>query len=204
VFSSDTIATTTGALNTQWYKTLAKGASGWTAPTSTTAGTTILTDNGTSNPFLNATTSGAGRAYALLNDPANGVKAVYVDSAGSLTTIAGTPLSTASRGGFGTLSVDSLGNIHCVYGTIDSTDAVFAAGFAYYNGTSWTNTAASSAVNTLNITGVWGWSWGAAAIRVNGDALPQTATGTVVGGSIYDSPVALAPYYAPRNIYIMP
>lgn len=185
VFSGDLLNNTGTSSSAVWYKRLAKSGSSWTAPTANTAGTTIVSEDASTIPALMSvrTGPGLGRAYVMVGTPTSGVKLYYLSS-GSLTTVSGSPISTAHRGGFGTFSVDGSGNIYVIACTMGVNDATPAAYESSFNGTTWTTTTDTGA-DTVGVSGC-AWSLGVAAIQDRGSSMAQTQT-AAYAASIFSS-----------------
>jgi len=191
VYSGDTLAvTTTGTLNDCWYKQLTKGASGWTAPTATVAGTAFATDNGTTVPCVMGVFTGTSRAYVMYTSPANGVKISYLDSAGALNTISASPLSTANRGGFGALTVDASNNIQAIFNTEGVSGSLNPVNrFAYYDNTqgAWTININGTAIADIITMVGFGQSSACFAAQIVGNSVAQSVTGVVNVAGIFDA-----------------
>ncbi len=195
-FAGDTLNNTGTGVVATWYKQLAKGASGWTAPTSTTVGTTIVDDDGTTIPNICDVYSTTQGAYIMAMTPTQGVKFWYLDSSAVLNEVPGSPLPTQHRGGFGTFSVDSSGRIMCMYTTLGVNDVTPIAQAAQYDLNTWKVFPARTGTDVMSYSGAIPWAYGIAGLVINGSSVSQIHTGTVEVASI----VQVGPYITSQPV----
>lgn len=178
MFTGDLFNNTGTSSSATWYKQIARSGSYWTAPTPTTAGTTIVSENASTIPTLMsvATAIGLGRAYVMVSDPNKGVKFYYLSS-GTLTEIPDSPVPAANRGGYGSLSVDSGGRIYAIMATMALSDGNPLAYQTYFDGTKWVTYIDGSTNDTIGMGGSVPWSYGVSAIQEVGSSIAQTNTG---------------------------
>jgi hypothetical protein len=197
-FAGDTLNNTGTGVAAAWYKQCAKGASGWTAPTSTTVGTTIVDDDGTTIPNIMDVWSTNQGAYMMGMSPTGGVSFWYVDSSAVLNAVPGSPLPTAHRGGLGTFGVDSSGRIWAIYTTLGVNDVGPISQMAHFDLTKWNVFNAAYSSDVMAYSGA-AWVYGCSGLVIEGSSVSQLHTGTVKVATL----VQLGPYITtqPTNQY---
>lgn len=149
---------------------LGKSSSGWTIGATTTIATA-----GSVAPQLIDVDSASDRAWVMYVHPTNGISYGYFNASGTYVSgpaSTGTA-ATAGRAAFGAFTAGDNGRLWSIWHLYGYLGSPKAGGASYWNGTSWTNFSDSGVRDANGIASVQGWSDGVAAIRFDGELLPQ-------------------------------